>query len=120
MKFNEYLKKALRWEAGRQASGYDKMLLLTGMYPLPFDVYILRFPVGSEILPHVDTVVKGKHYRLNVILKESKLGGVFNCSSCILETNLIKLFRPDISEHSVSKIQDGVRYVFSIGWVRGS
>lgn len=120
MKFSEYLKKVLRWEAGRQTSGYDKMLLLTGMYPLPFDVYALRFPVGSEILEHVDTVEKGRHYRFNIILKKSKVGGLFNCSNCIFETNRIKLFRPDISKHSVSKVQEGARYVLSIGWVRGS
>lgn len=67
MKLQDYFKKVLRWQVGRQKSGYDKMLLITGTVPIPFDVYILRFPVESEILKHVDTVEKGDHYRLNKI-----------------------------------------------------
>ena len=37
-------------------SGYDKMLLLQSMWPLPLDCYILKFPEGAEIAPHVDAV----------------------------------------------------------------
>ncbi|WP_341501277.1 hypothetical protein [Gallaecimonas sp. GXIMD4217] len=46
----------LRWQKGRQQSGYDKLLLLTGTWPLPFDCYLLRFNEGSAIPPHVDRV----------------------------------------------------------------
>lgn len=119
MTFSEYLKKAFRWESGRQHSGYDKMLLLTGRYPIPFDMYLLRFPKGSYIAEHVDTVESGKHFRLNVILKKAELGGEFNCEKMIWESARIKLFRPDIMKHSVGRIEKGERYVLSVGWVKG-
>ena len=120
MKLQDYFKKCFRWQVGRQKSGYDKMLLLTGKIPVPFDVYILRFPVESEILEHVDAVESGDHYRLNIIIKKAKSGGLFFCTNSVFETERIKLFRPDISKHSVSKIIAGTRYVLSIGWIRGS
>lgn len=116
----QYLSKAFRWQRGRQQSGYDKMLLLQGMLPLPFDVYLLRFPEGAEIKAHVDTVDSGQHYRLNLVLKEAAVGGEFRCQSAIFASRRIKLFRPDVSEHSVSLVGKGVRYVFSVGWVRNA
>jgi len=118
MKTKEFFNKVFRWEIGRQKSGYDKMLLLTGTLPIPFDVYILRFLTDSEILEHVDSVDKGRHFRLNIIIRKAQLGGVFYCADPIFATKRIKLFRPDISAHSVSKIEKGVRYVFSVGWIR--
>lgn len=60
---------------GRQQSGYDKMLLIYNKLGIEFDVYLLRFPIGSEILPHRDSVQSGRHFRLNIILKKSKFGG---------------------------------------------
>ena len=36
---------------------------------------------------------------------------------CIFETKRIKLFRSDVSVHSVTKVQGGSRYVLSLGWV---
>ncbi len=118
MNIQTYLNKVFRWDVGRQQSGYDKMLLLTGIFPLPFDVYLLKFPVGSEILIHVDAVDYGKHYRLNVIIRKAQLGGDFFCSKTIFKTDRINFFRPDISKHSVSKVKKGIRYVLSIGWVK--
>ena len=109
-----------RWERGRQRSGYDKMLLCGARWPVKFDTYLLKFPEGSEILPHTDQVTSGEHFRLNVILRHAELGGVFGCSNTIFETKRIKVFRPDISEHSVTRIVKGNRYVLSIGWVKGS
>eukprot|EP00746_Dinoflagellata_sp_MGD_P140514 gnl/MRDRNA2_/MRDRNA2_73745_c0_seq2.p1 gnl/MRDRNA2_/MRDRNA2_73745_c0~~gnl/MRDRNA2_/MRDRNA2_73745_c0_seq2.p1 ORF type:complete len:113 (-),score=14.18 gnl/MRDRNA2_/MRDRNA2_73745_c0_seq2:61-399(-) len=110
--------KLFRWQQGRQLSGYDKMLLLRCSSWLKFDMYLLRFPQGSEIKPHQDKVDKGHHYRLNVILKEAQAGGEFICSKPIFETPRIKFFRPDECEHSVTKVTKGARYVLSVGWVR--
>jgi len=28
---------AFRWQRGRQGTGYDKMLLATALWPIPFD-----------------------------------------------------------------------------------
>jgi hypothetical protein len=114
----EYLRTAFRWQRGRQQSGYDKMLLLQSLWPLPFDVYVLRFPEGAEIPPHTDPVAKGRHYRCNIVVRRAQEGGEFVCAMPIFETRRIKLFRPDACEHRVTRVTSGTRYVLSIGWIR--
>lgn len=94
------------------------MLLLQSMWPLPFDVYVLRFRAGSEIPPHTDPVATGRHYRCNIVLKRAQEGGEFVCAAPIFASRRIKFFRPDACEHSVTRVLKGTRYVFSIGWVR--
>jgi len=114
----KYFSKLFRWEKGRQNTGYDKMLVGGGYWPNSFDLYLLRFEEGQEIPPHIDKVDGGAHYRLNIVLKTAKEGGEFLCKDPIYETKRIKYFRSDISEHAVSKVKKGTRYVFSIGWVK--
>lgn len=96
------------------------MLLLQSAWPLPFDVYVLRFRPGGEIAPHVDPVSIGRHFRCNVVIRRAKEGGEFVCAAPIFATRRIKLFRPDACEHSVTRVVRGTRYVLSIGWVRRS
>jgi hypothetical protein len=108
-----------RWQRGRQGTGYDKMLLATAPWPLPFDCYLIRYPDGSEIPPHTDPVQSGRHYRLNLVLKAPRAGGEFICREPIFATRRIKLFRPDVCEHAVTRVQGGSRYVFSLGWIVG-
>lgn len=117
--FRSYIARAFRWEQGRQGTGYEKMLLFTARWPLRFDSYLLRYPTGSEIPPHVDPVESGRHYRLNVVVRSSKSGGEFVCATPLFATNRIKFFRPDVSEHSVTRVVAGTRYVLSIGWLIG-
>lgn len=93
------------------------MLLLTAPWPIPFDMYLIRYPEGSEIPPHTDPVQSGRHYRLNVILKSPKSGGEFRCEKPIYSSSRVKLFRPDVCEHCVTRVVGGNRYVLSIGWV---
>lgn len=118
--FRRYFAIAFRWQRGRQGTGYDKMLLATGRWPLPFDSYLLRYPDGAEIPPHTDPVQAGRHYRLNIVLKSSPSGGDFVCASPIFSSKRVKLFRPDACEHSVTRVAGGSRYVLSLGWVRAS
>jgi len=113
----DYLRNWLRWQRGRQGTGYDKLLLLANPLVVPFDLYLLRFPDGTEIPPHQDPVTGKRHYRLNIILKRPRAGGEFICVDPIFETKRIKLFRSDVSVHSVTKVQGGSRYVLSLGWV---
>ncbi len=113
-----YWALAFRWQRGRQGTGYDKMLLLTAHWPLPFDSYLIRYPEGAEIPPHTDPVQAGRHYRLNIVLKSSPSGGEFVCATPIYASRRIKLFRPDACEHSVTRVVGGSRYVLSLGWVR--
>lgn len=115
----EYLRVAFCWQRGRQGSGYDKMLLLTAGWPIPFDSYLIRYPDGSSVPPHTDPVTSGRHYRLNIILKSPHSGGEFLCANPIHASRRVKLFRPDLSEHSVTRVHGGSRYVLSIGWVLG-
>lgn len=106
------------WKTGRQSSGYSKMALLESLWPIPFDLYLLKFPEGSEIPEHVDKVDEGfKHYRLNIILKKSLSGGEFMAEKSIINLSRIKFFRPDISKHSVTKVVGGSRYVLSFGFL---
>lgn len=95
------------------------MLLLTAPWPIPFDSYLIRYPEGSEIPSHTDPVQTGRHYRLNIILKAPKSGGEFICKNPIYSSTRLKLFRPDASEHSVTRVVGGSRYVLSVGWVLG-
>lgn len=118
--FKDYLANAFRWRRGRQGTGYDKMLLLTARWPVPFDSYLLRFPEGTEIPPHTDPVEAGRHYRLNLVLRMPGSGGQFVCQNPIYASRRIKFFRPDQSEHSVTKVLGGSRYVLSVGWLMGS
>ena len=55
---------------------------------------------------------------MNIVLKHAKGGGVFACQKAIINWPRIKLFRPDLSEHSVSAVEMGTRLVLSIGWIR--
>lgn len=107
-----------KWQKGRQGSGYDKMLLAINNFLLPFDCYLIKYPVGSFIPKHTDPVDKSKrHYRLNVVVKPSSGGGDFVCKNCIINTKYIKFFRPDLNEHEVTEIKGSARYVFSLGFL---
>jgi hypothetical protein len=117
--FRTYVRTALRWQRGRQGTGYDKMLLFTARWPLRFDSYLIRYPEGSEIAPHRDPVQEGRHYRLNLILKSPRAGGEFVCDAPLFASRRIKLFRPDACSHSVTRVAGGSRYVLSLGWVLG-
>lgn len=116
-----YFTNAFRWKLGRQGTGYQKMLLATAPWPLPFDVLLIRYPEGSEIPTHVDPAPAGRqHFRINVVLKESASGGKFVCPGALYTSRRLNYFRPDISPHSVTKVVGGTRYIFSIGWLRST
>lgn len=107
----------LRWVKGRQNTGYEKMLLLQNPFVIPFDFYLLRYKPGTYVPPHIDPIFdERRHYRINVILKNASQGGVFECKSTIVNWKRFKMFRPDLTVHSVSKVTKGTRYVLSIGW----
>lgn len=106
----------LRWRGGRQKSGYEKMLLAINPFIVPWDCYLLRFREGAEIAPHTDTVDERRHFRINVVLVEARDGGEFVCEDPIFASRRIKFFRPDQQAHSVTRVESGTRYVFSVGW----
>lgn len=112
-----FLRNFLKWQPGRQQSGYEKMLLLANSFVLPFDCYLLRYKKGSGVPAHTDPVDNRRHFRLNIVLRRAQAGGEFHCSNAIYNGSRIKLFRPDRSSHSVTSVEEGVRYVLSVGWV---
>lgn len=112
--------KWFTWIPGRQDTGYAKMVLGTGIWPLPFDMYLLKYGVGSEIPWHTDPVEQGRHWRLNIVLKQARIGGGFFCDDRSYKDcwDRVHLFRPDLHRHCVTRVLMGTRYVFSIGWIR--
>jgi hypothetical protein len=115
--FREYARRWLRWENGRENTGHQQLLLIINPWVIPFNCYLLRFPEGSQIPPHRDTVRSGRHFRLNIIVKRSPSGGEFVCANPILHTRRLNFFRSDSSTHSVTPVVGGTRYVISIGWL---
>ena len=106
-----------KWISGRQGGGYDKLPLLVSKL-LKCDLYVLKFPEGSEVRPHVDKVSSGKHFRLNLTIRKAKVGGEFVCGENIFANKRLQFFRPDLHEHSLTKVEKGDMYMISFGFVR--
>lgn len=109
----------MKWEPGRQKSGYSKLKLF-GFGLL--DVYLLKFPPGSYVPMHTDPVDGFNHHRLNLILRRAKLGGVKTIGKCGVvdryEPRRIDYFRSDIQAHGQTRIDsDRTQYTLSIGWL---
>ena len=100
----------MKWELGRQGTGYRKLKLLTGK---SFDCYLIDYPPGTHIPIHVDPVPGFCHFRINLLL----LGEDKFIGETILSFGKVKFFRPDIMPHSVEEVSTR-RIVLSIGWVR--
>lgn len=106
--------KIPKWVEGRQGGGYERLTLLRYKF---VDMHILRMFPGSVVPPHTDKLTDGrKHYRANLILQAAKCGGQFIASSTIFSSNRLFIFRPDESEHEVTTVIEGTRYVLSLGW----
>lgn len=107
--------KWLRWESGRQQSGYHKLLILQAYWLVtPLDLYLLRYPPGSSIPQHNDPVPGYRHYRINIVLKKARSGGAFKGERVLLDWKRLKVFRSDFP-HEVLPITQGTRYVLFIG-----
>lgn len=109
--------KLFQWVEGQHKTGYFIYTIArVANRILPFDAYIIKYPEGSSIPPHKDKTKNGKHYRINIIVTHPP-GGEFQCENVIYRSRWLNFFRPDIEEHSVTKVEKGTRYVFSIGWL---
>lgn len=106
----------MKWEGGRQAGGYLKKKLFVSKL-LKLDLWLLKFPVDSFIPIHTDTVESGRHFRLNIFLKDAEKGGEFKADKVLMQTRWFAFFRPDITCHYVTKVEKGTRYVLSFGFV---
>lgn len=55
----------MRWEMGRQGTGYHKLVLGHGRR---WDAHLIAYPPGVGIPTHIDQLPKRRHLRLNVTL----------------------------------------------------
>lgn len=113
MKFN--------WEPGRQGTGYEKLKLFNRwkfFSRFKWDLYLLRYPVGSAIPRHRDPVPDHRHYRLNIYLWNAAAGGAPEHDGAFITNRFFTFFRPDLYTHSVAEVTQGTRYVLSFGFVR--
>lgn len=79
-----------------------------------FSINLVTYPTNHSVMKHIDPVQQGRYYKLNFVLVKPKAGGVFKCTKCIINWfNRVYLFRPDMYEHSVSKIESGKRVLLS-------
>ena len=84
-----------------------------------FAVYLVHYSTGHAIMPHVDMVAEGRLYKLNCILVKPQAGGEFRCEKTILNLfGRVVLFRPDLYQHAVSRIERGSRWLLSVAVTR--
>lgn len=128
----------LVWAAGRQETGYLRAavdvaalgldaLLARSLAALgvevaaPHDVWLLRYPHGASIPPHVDPSPRDGHghHRLNAVIVAPSAGGELTLDGvpCPLGAGDAVVFRPDVQRHALSAV-DGERLVWSVGCLR--
>lgn len=101
----------LRWEQGRQGTGYRKMRLFQGARS---DVYLLWFPQYSRVPLHQDPVAGKSHLRLNITLWKAGAGGEF-VGEPAYRFGRFTLFRPDLVWHALTTVSQGDLFMLSIG-----
>lgn len=105
-----------RWELGRQGSGYEKLRLFQFTWPIGTDCYLLRYPRGSYLPVHIDPLTHGlRHFRINLTLKKASKGGHFACLWPLFRIGRLCIFRSDLAQHCMSRVEEGSRIVLSVG-----
>ncbi|MCM0612950.1 2OG-Fe(II) oxygenase [Marinobacter sediminum] len=78
------------------------------------NIYLVRYPEGHKVGPHLDMISHGSLYKLNCVLAQPKSGGEFVCEKNIFNLfGRVVLFRPDLYQHQVSRIERGNRWLLS-------
>lgn len=87
-----------------------------------WDFYLLHYPKGSYLPWHRDDLGPSIcHYRVNLVVKKARKGGQFyygHGSTVFLDLGRLVFFRPDVSDHCLKEIEEGSRWVLSLGWAR--
>ena len=115
----------LRWDTGRQLSGYSKLLLATSKF-LRFDCYLIKVPVGCAVPEHTDPSIEGyEHHRFNIEIKRPAIGsGTFHIQGPAKQFwgGRGVRFRPDLYAHSLTAVDfiwsDQSMYILSFGWLK--
>jgi hypothetical protein len=88
----------LRWQVGRQGTGYRKLLLAQGRR---WDLYVIDYPPGTSIPRHVDPVAGRQHWRANLRLwGEDAFDG-----EAVFRLGPLVVFRPDVMPHAVATVR---------------
>jgi hypothetical protein len=127
---------ARAWDRGRQDTGYFKSAIdpadpflaaliarsLAALYPGArhgHDTWLLRYPDGSSIPPHVDPPLRdgARHARLNAIIAAPPAGGELRLDDqpIALAAGDAVVFYPDRVRHQVSAVTGGERWIWSVG-----
>lgn len=84
------------------------------------NIYLVRYPQGHKVVPHIDMISGGRLYKLNCVLSKPKAGGEFVCEKNIFNLfGRVYLFRPDLYQHRVSRIELGNRWLLSFALTSG-
>lgn len=79
------------------------------------DIYLVRYPEGHKVGPHIDMISSGRLYKLNMVLVKPEAGGKFHSEKNIFNLrDRVIFFRPDLYQHSVDKIRQGKRLLLSV------
>lgn len=79
-----------------------------------FSISLVRYSQGHNIMPHLDMIAEGRLYKFNWVLVKPKEGGEFICDRTLFNLfGRFILFRPDLYQHQVSKIERGQRWLLS-------
>lgn len=109
-----------KWTEGRQGNGYKKLCLWS---LINFDIYLLKFPVGSLVPTHKDPVLGKEHHRLNIWLRRP-LGGILwtrasSHGNVKYHPDRMFKFRPDLVWHGMHPVTGRkTAYMLSIGWTK--
>jgi hypothetical protein len=98
----------VRWEHGRQGTGYSKLRVYSF---LRTDCYLLYYPPGSHVPVHHDPVPGKRHWRANLILRGED--AFWSEKPPLLNWSWLKVFRSD-EPHSVGEVSSP-RWVLSFG-----
>ena len=101
------LRMHLRWQPGRQGTGYRKLLLAQGRH---WDLYVLDYPAGTAIPTHTEPVPGRRHWRANLVVRGER---TFQ-GDAVLRLGPLVVFRPDVTPHSVGRVARR-RVVLSFG-----
>lgn len=105
----------IKWKKGRldNVKYYKSKLWEFKFLGMGFDAYVLKYPVGTFLIPHKDEVKNGNHYRLNLSLKGKS---IFDSESYIFKSKILNIFRPDLNIHSLFALTK--TYKLSLGYVK--
>ena len=83
------------------------------------NIYLVRYSQGHSILPHLDMVSAGRLFKFNWVLIKPEAGGEFICERTLFNLfGRFILFRPDLYQHQVSRIERGQRWLLSFEFAR--